>query len=322
MAHSVETHTNTPINQLREGLDKAERLVVQVDGTTIAEFLTLLDTIEQQFEEIEATGADVRPERTRWDSLLNRLNNHPDSVVRAADVAGGMDKLRAAHPPAASFWWHLDKTITRRRIATTRRLAITFVTLVVIIVGGYWAINTFFPPNPEAVLMVETSNAIDQLVAEQRWEEALEVVRAARAQLPDEPDLLIWEVVLNERMGNQEAAAAAMAEAEQLMAGSPAELWVMLGTNRLNVGDVEGASKAADQALALDPDLAQVYFLRGSIAETQGDLPAAIENFEKTFALAQETSPQLAVIARVRMGQLMQNPNSFASPAATPTPMP
>ena len=50
MAYSVETNTRTSLNQLREALDKAERLVVQVDGKTIAEFLTLLDGIEQQFE--------------------------------------------------------------------------------------------------------------------------------------------------------------------------------------------------------------------------------------------------------------------------------
>jgi Flp pilus assembly protein TadD len=95
-----------------------------------------------------------------------------------------------------------------------------------------------------------------------------------------------------------------------------------LGNNRMRVGDVEGAFEAAEQAQALNPDEPQVYFLLGSIAEIQGDLPTAISYFDQTFQLAEGSNPQLAVIARVRMGQLMQNPGSMNSPAATPTPAP
>lgn len=318
MAHSVNTTTRSPLTQLREWIDKAERLVVQVNGTNVVELLTLLDAIEQQFETLETSGVDLRTEQTRWESLLSRINSQPDPIVHAGNVAGGMNKLRAAHPPAESFWWHLDSAITKRRINTIRRLSITAITLVVLLVGGYWAIDTFFPPNPEAVLMVETTNSIDQLVMEQRWEEALAVVKAARTQVPDQPELMIWEVVLNERIGDSEAAAAALAEAEAALASQPTQLWVSLGTNRMRVNDLEGAEAAAKQALATDPNDPQVYFLMGGIAEAQGNLSAAIENFETTFTLAEGTSPQLAVIARVRMGQLMQNPNSFTSPVATP----
>jgi tetratricopeptide (TPR) repeat protein len=322
MAYSVETNTQSPITQLRDWLDKAERLVVQVDGRSIEEFLTLLDSIENQFETLEADGPDLRPEQSRWESLLSRLNNRPDAIVRAATVAGGMDKLRAAHPPAQSFWWHLDSEVTRRRLHTIRRLIVTAITLVVLVVGGYWAINYFFPPNPEAVLMVETTNSIDRLVAEQRWQEALDLVKSARAQSPNQPELMVWEVVLNERIGDSEAAAAALAEAEAALADKPIQLWIYLGNNRLRVGDLDGATAAADQAMALDANNPQVYFLLGSIAETRGDLASAITYFEQTFTLAESSNPQLAVIARVRMGQLMQNPGSFTSPAATPTSTP
>lgn len=320
MAYSVETTTRTPITQLREGLDKAERLVVQVDGNSVEEFLTLLDDIEQQFEILGTSDADLRPEQSRWESLLSRINSQPERTVRAASGAGGMDKLRAAHPPAESFWWQLDKALTRRRLHTARRMIVTAVVLVVVLVGGYWAINYFFPPNPEAVLMVETSNGIDRLVGEQRWQEALDLVKSARAQSPDQPELMTWEVVLNERLGDEEAAAAAMAEAEAALADTPVQLWLYLGNNRLHVGDVDGALEAAKQAQAINADEPQVYFLLGSVAETQGDLQSAISYFDQTFQLAEGSNPQLAVIARVRMGQLMQNPGSLNSPAATSTP--
>jgi tetratricopeptide (TPR) repeat protein len=322
MAHTVETNTRTLFSQLREDLDKAERLVVQVDGGTIEEFLTLLDRIENQFEILGESDSDLRPEQSRWDSLLNRINNRPNPIVHAASVAGGMEKLRAANPPAESFWWHLDSEVVRRRVQSIRRLITTVVVLVVVVVGGYWAINFFFPPDPEAVLMVETTNSIDRLVVEGRWQEALDLVKAAREQAPDQAELIVWEAVLNERLGNDEAAATALAEAEEVLASNPIQVLIFLGNNRLRVGDIEGAKAAGEEALQLNPDEPQVYFLLGSVAETEGDIPLAITYFDQTFQLAESSNPQLAVIARVRMGQLMQSPGSMTSPEATPTATP
>ena len=271
---------------------------------------------------LEADSTDLRPEQSRWDSLLSRINNQPDPIVHAANVAGGMDKLRAAHPPAESFWWHLDSEVTRRRVRSIRQLITTLVTIVVIVVGGYWAINFFFPPNPEAVLMVETTNGIDRLVAEQRWQEALDLVKAARAQVPTQPELMVWEAVLNEQIGDMEAATAALAEAEQALASQPSSCRSIWAITAYAWEMLKARKAAGEQALTINPDEPQIYFLLGSIAETQGDLATAISYFEQTYELAEGSSPQLAVIARVRMGQLMQNPNSFTSPVATPTTAP
>jgi tetratricopeptide (TPR) repeat protein len=322
MAYSVESTTRTPFTLLREALDKAERLVVQVDGNSVGDFLRLLDNIEGQLEVFAEGESDIRPEKTRWESLLLRINNKPDAIVRAANVAGGMDKLRAENPPAESFWWHLDKELTRRRAHSIRRLITTIVVAVVVLVGGYWAINFFFPPNPEAVLMVETNTTIDRMIAEQRWEDALEIVQAARVQLPNNEELMVWEAVLYERMGDFTAANALLAEAENALPDNPIQVLLQLGTKRLTVGDIEGAQAAADQAMQMDASNPQVYFLMGNIAEAQGDIPLAVSYFDQTFTLAEGSNPQLAVIARVRMGNLLQNPGAFVSPEATPTPVP
>ena len=319
MAYSVESNTRTPITQLREALDKAERLIVQVDGASVATFLTLLDNIEQQITALEGTDSDIRSEESRWNGLLRRLNTRPDNIVRAAAVAGGMDKLRAEHSPADSFWWHLDKEVAQRRVRAVRSFITTIVTVAVLVVGGYWAIDYFFPPDPAAVLMVETNSSLDRLIAEQRWDEALALVQATRAQLPDNVELAVWEVVLNERLDDQAAAAAALAVAEQMLPDDPLQLLLYLGNNRLRAGDFEGAQAAADQALALEPNHAETYFLLGNIAEARGDISLAISYFDQTSQLAEGTNAQLVVIARVRMGTLLQNAGvSNNSPAATP----
>lgn len=320
MAYSVESNTRTPISLLREALDKGERLVVQVNGSNVAEFLTLLDSIEQQIETLVESGVEIRSEQGRWDGLLQRVNNHPDPIVRAANVAGGMEKLRQAHPPAESFWWHLDSEIARRRAQTIRRLITTTLAVIIIAVGGYYAIDYFFPPNAEAVLMLETTNGIDRLAAEGKWQEALDLVKSARSQSPNNPELMVWESVLNEHVGDETAAQIAFNEALTALADNPTQAWIYLGNTRLRVGDVDGALVAAKEAQKLAPDDAQVVFLLGNIAESQGKLSEAIAYFEQTFQLAEGSNPQLAVIARVRMGQLMQNPGSLVpSDSATVT---
>jgi tetratricopeptide (TPR) repeat protein len=318
MAHTVESRSNNPANQLREALDKAERLIVQINAHNAEAFLLLLDQIDQSFDRLAGDNIDLRPEETRWQSLLNRLDSRPNSLVKAAAAAGGLAELRRRNPPAESFWWRLDAVVAERRKRAVRRALLTVGGLVVTVALLLWGINTLFPPNPQAVAMVEATNQIDRLVAEQRWEEALAAVHAARQQLPDEPELAVWEMVLNERLGNAEEAAAALEEAKTLFADNPVQVWIVLGNDRLMVGDLDGAQAAAQEAEAVDPQEPMVYFLQGGIAETRGDVPRAIEMFQRTSELAGNTNPQLNVIARVRMGQLLGRPGPFTSPVTTP----
>ncbi|MCC6169883.1 MAG: tetratricopeptide repeat protein [Caldilineaceae bacterium] len=320
MAYTVESQTNTPANQLRDALDKAERLVVQVSGQNVEELLLLLDQIEQRFDQLSNDGIDLRPEEVRWQSLLNRLDSKPERIVSAA--AGGLAELRRRHPPADSFWWQLDGIVVDRRKRAIKRGVITLGGLVIAVALMLWGINFFFPPDPQAVAMVEATNQIDRLTAEQRWDEALTVVQQARQQLPDEPELAVWEAVLYERLGNAEGAAAALEEAKALFGENPVQLWITLGNDRMMVGDLDGADAAAQQAAALAPDEPMVTFLQGGIAEARGDIPRAIELFQKTSDLAGDDNAQLNVIARVRMGNLLQRPDAFTSPAATPTASP
>ena len=318
MPQLVDSQPRNLASTLRDQLDQTERLIVQVDGENVATLLTLLDSIEGTLEELIAAGMDVRSEQSRWESLLNRVNSRPQPIVQAAKIAGGLPKLRAEHAVADNFWWHLDEEVTRRRVRSIRRAVLTLVAIVGVVVGGVWAVDTFFPPDPEAVAMVETTNSIDRLIAEQRWEEALAIVQAARSRYPAQPELAVWEIVLYERLGETDEVQAGMLAAQQLLVDHPVQFWIELGKARMMVGDLDGAEAAAKEGLALAPDDPQLVFLLGGIAETRGDYAGAIGYFEQTFTLAQDTMPQLAVIARVRMGQLLQSSSVFQSPMATP----
>ncbi len=320
MAYSVESKATNPANRLRDELDQAERQIVCLNATNVEEYLLLLYQIKLHFAEFTAEETDLRPEWSRWDSLTSRLGSQPDVVVNAAAKAGGLATLRQKHPPAEEFWWHLDQVVRQRQVKTLRRTLTTIVLLVVIFGGGWWAIETLFPPNPEAIHMMETNSSLETLIGEQRWEEALALVETAQQELPNEPELVLWEVVLAEQLGDKTRAEDAFARVNAAFSEQKVALLVQLGTQRLQVGDFLGAQEAGKEALALDPNSAEGTFLLGNIAEQTNDVAVAIDMFDRTFTLAEADNPQLAVIARVRMGNLMQRgPSLQATESITPS---
>jgi tetratricopeptide (TPR) repeat protein len=319
MAYSVESKSKNPANALRDDLDRAEREVVQLNRETVETFLVRLDRIDHAFETLTAGSVDLRPEEVRWQSLLHRLDSKPQPLVAAAAAAGGLARLRANHPPAESFWWHLDAEVNRRRLRAIRRAVVTLVVAVVVIVGGYYALNAIFPPNPAAVRMLEVNSQLEPFIATGDWDAALAVVTEAQAELPDEVELVLWEVVLAHEAGDAARSEDALARAQAMMPDQQPELWVQLGTYYLQVGDLATASEAAQQAATLAPDNPQVTFLQANLAEEQGDVATAIDRFQRTFELAEDDNPQLAVIARVRLGNLLQRAPAMAPSAPVTT---
>ena len=111
MAYSVREERQSLANSLREDLGEAERKIVQLRRDNVEQFLQLLDLIEDRFAQLESSGLDLRPEFTRWGSLQSKLQREARRIVRVIDVAGGLDRLRQANPPAEGLWWHLDAVV-------------------------------------------------------------------------------------------------------------------------------------------------------------------------------------------------------------------
>ena len=312
MAHAINTSANAPADALRDDLGRAERLVVSPNADNIEELLRLLDRIEWRFDELEQNGVDLRPERGRRQGLHGRLSSKPHDFVRATRRAGGLRKLREQYADhekvdTTNFWWHLDATVSQRRYLSLRRTSLIFGSIIAVLVLVYWALNTFFPPSPETLLMMDVNAALDDLILEENWDEALAVVEKARTQAPEEPELLVWSAVINERLGDAEIAQERLALGLDASTGLPADFWNLVAQTRLRVGDPDGAEAAVDESLALDENNAQAYFLLANVAELRGDPALAVQLFERTFELAQASdNPQLAVISRVRVGTLLQ----------------
>jgi len=309
MAHSVGEQRNSPANRLRAAVEQAERSAGRLKAEEVESFLVGLDDIVEQFQELEAGGLDLRPERTRLDSLLSRLDSHPRLITAPASSLGGLAALRHRHPPASGAWWHLDDVEAERRKRLVRRLLTSLGVLMTVILVIYVVLTYVFPPDPNAVLASDATGRLPELVATGKWEAADALIAKTLAHLTtDDVELLVWQSVVAQHLGRQKEADAAFARAQSLVPQSKqATFWSTVGNVRLSAGDLDGAKAAGDKALVIDPNAAQAYFLLAGVAEARGEVSQAIDYFQKTFDLAADKNPQLAVIARVRMGMLMQS---------------
>ncbi len=315
MAYSVREERQSLANSLREGLDEAERFIIQLRRDNVESFLQLLDSIDERFTQLEASGLDLRPEQTRWSSLHSKLQREAGRVMRAVDAAGGLEKLRETNSPGQGLWWHLDAVVAADRRRFIRRLG-TRLGTVVACLAIVWALFTFvIPADANSVITSEAIAALRQMAFDGRWEDALAVTEEAKALLT-EPDaeLLIWEAVVRDKLGQSGRVREALAEAKALVPSNrQVAFWWTLGMIRLDIGDLDEARAAGNEALALDASDPQGYFLLGNVAEVEGDVAAAIDLFEKTYQLAIEgDADQLAVIARIRMGTLLQRPANMS----------
>jgi len=315
MTQNTQPQTQNSLHTLRDALEQAERQVVRLDRENINAFLIGLDRIDQMFAEHGQDTGSMRAEETRWESLRKRIAANPQLVVTAAANAGGLVKLRSQHAVAGGPWWHLDTEVARRRNQMLQRAGLAMGAVVVVALI-WWGVTTFFP---SADTLTDTTNAIEQLVTAQKWPEALAVVAQARQTQPDEAELLVWEAVLNEQVGNAAQAQTRLAQAQQQFVGEPAAFWTLVGNHRQQVGNLSGAEAAGLQALVAAPQDAQVTFLLGSVAEARGDMVQAAAYFSQTIALAGDTNPELGVITKVRMGNLMPRVEALPNPAPVQT---
>lgn len=315
MTQPAEDQPNNSLQSLRDALEQAERQLVRLDRDNIKAFLVGLDQLELMFTQHSQASEAVRAEAARWESIRNRIIANPGPVVAAASNAGGLAKLRSQHGPALGPWWHVDEMVAQRRTQTVQRvgLAIGAVAVVVLL---WWGYTTFFPATGSST---ETTMNIEQLVAAQKWPEALAAVETARQAQPDDADLLVWAAVLNEQLGNSAPAASNLTQAEQKFIGESSAFWILVGNRRQQMGNLDGAATAGAQALAAAPTDANATFLLGSVAEARGDMVQAADYFSRTVALAGDTNTELGVIAKVRMGNLMPRVEPLPNPAPAET---
>ena len=308
MAHFIESHSSSPLAQLRQDLTELEKLLVKVNSGHVVRALELLDLCSEAMHQLQQQGVDLKGEEGLWAGFEHKLHESAGQFVKASKPHGGLASLRASHSGSTGFWWHLDDTFrsqNRRQVNKVLRWG----GLVAGVIAAIYILLTYvFPPDEITVLVTSVVYDLESLVESQDYNSALKLIEENLEAAERSEELLIWAGILEEQLGNTEATIGYFDEAFGNPDLPPVRVWATIGTDRLRIGDFEGAECSAQAALELEPEFPQGHFLIASVAEATGNFARAVEYFNLTADYAYEKEPQMAVIARVRLGYLMQSP--------------
>ncbi len=321
MARALPPTNLTPTDELRSLLERLERLLPSLrgKGENAIDLLDWMDRIHELVPELQEGGADLRPELSRLGTVEATLQDKAGIMAREVGSKLAQARTEAKATPER-WWWYVDDIARQRRIQQLGRAGMYGVVTIAIILFVLVGIPRIFPVDPAVVASQRFSHQAEAAMQEGDVETALAAYQSAVEALPDDPVYQIRVGVLSETMGDTARAEAAYVTARTLT-DDDVKFYVLRSQAFLQTDNGEAALADADQAVAMDPDSVEGYFQRGSSLDMLGRLTEAIQAFQTASDLAEDTNPQMAVLARVRMGYLIQSAPLY-SPPETPTTSP
>ncbi len=299
----------TPADELRDKLQRVERLVgnLQGLGAEAVTLLQLLDELQDLTVSLEAKGMDLRPERTRLDTVHNQLRSRAAVLTREITAAGGLPALRRQRAPDRDrWWWYLDEFVAERRRRRLRNWAITGVVILILLSIAFVAYNRFLAPDPLTRQKIALLDEAEILIEQGDISAALEKYRAALALDPNDAKVLIWIGVLVQQQGQSKEAEETFAAARAQL-GSEVDFLVARGMTYAQLNRLDAAQADAEAALTLDPNSVAAHLLLSGVYEAQGHIPEAIAELQLAVDLAQQAGDDaLYVLAKTRLALLLQ----------------
>lgn len=299
---------------LRNMIGDAEKLLVSITPASAPALLRKNSQAHALLDQLANGGADMRAERSRLDTIDDRIVNYAKEIVKAAGGAAKFAELRseAAGAYADARWWRLDDEVAAANRSRLTKLGIAAGILAVVLLAGFLLRGVLFPPDPvgDAVFGVQAG------LRDNDVPRALSSVELGLTKLPTNTTLLVWQGILQERMSDarseQSFAKAIEIAGEERFLLERAQIAVQLGDNDRVIDD-------ATRALELNPNSAEAYYIRSSGYEGREELQRALEDLDKSAALAQEAgNDTLYATSRIRAGTLMQRVMGGGGATATP----
>jgi tetratricopeptide (TPR) repeat protein len=167
--------------------------------------------------------------------------------------------------------------------------------------------NLFLLPDEETATRFNIQSSAENLVTDGDFEGALDTVNSGLEKLPDDPQLLLFKGVLEESLGNEEAAQEAYAEA---LEGFADEKTLLVSRAQLFgfTGNVQAMLADAETLIEKYPETGYGYFYKASAFEHMGQYGEAAELYDQASRVAEAADEiQLTAIARVSLANLQMN---------------
>lgn len=322
MARAIKSDLVTPADTVRTRLTLCEKRVVDPGaGGGVPELFAWLDEIMAMWPELEAWGGDLRAERARWETLQAQVQRRGRQLLRAWPQTPALAELRQIVSPSTDrWWWWLDERLAQLRRQRVRRAAT--LAAVVLLAGSVltFVLSRAFPVDPVVRTVYRLQGEIEQALrtGEQGYAAARDLAEQAVAVAPDDPDLRVLLGVAYQVLNEPERAAEQWAVARSLLS-EDADFLLRRGSTYLMFGRPQEALQDEQAAIDLQPDNAPAHYFLGLALEGTGQYRAAIEAYTRAAELAEQSNPQLVVLARTRLAALLQQP---AAPPASATAIP
>lgn len=151
MATNVATQYASPAGALSARLERLEELVEEPVPANVEALLVLLDDTQAELVNLERSNLEVGEERLHWNSLLEDLEKRPQLIsVPARGVPGGMNALRAKHPPATAFWWQADRLRAAHLRSQLLRAILLLLVAAAVVWGAAWLWSYLAPDDAES----------------------------------------------------------------------------------------------------------------------------------------------------------------------------
>lgn len=302
----IASDVHTPAQRVREALDDAERLLPRLRGSgrEALELPHLLDRAATALDELEQEGIDVRAERTRFESVQERLRSYRKRFLRETGTAYQQERT-AIQPDRARWWWYIDEIVAQERKRCLRRLLIGSGIAVLTLVIAWVLYDRFIAPPPNARQAHAHSSTGEELIANGDLRGALGEFEQVAALTPDDPDGWLWLGVIHSLLGETDLAETAFQEARALYE-TEYDFLVNRSMTYLRAGDLERARADVEQAIQEKPEAALGYYVRANI-EGQQDCFAALDDLQHASELAEAAGDaRFQAIVRAQLAYMTQ----------------
>jgi tetratricopeptide (TPR) repeat protein len=278
---------------------------------------TLLDEAQYLLAELSDKGGNWQSEETRLETITAQLKRKARTFVRKVGGKGALDDVRADHAPAEpAWWWRLDDLVREKKRQRFRKIGKWGLIAAAVLVVLGLAYRQFLAPSPEMIAALEHQQEAENLGYLGEYDAALKEVNQGLENLPDDAELLVLKGILLEVQDRSDEAEASFTQARRLTEDHVLFLQIRARLY-LRLDLLDKAFVDAEVLTEQAPDDPVGYLYLAMIYDARDEWQLAVDHYEKASELAETSGePQLYVMARSRLADLMQNPPLDITPTA------
>lgn len=291
------------LDNLRKMIEEYKDYVLNINflNQDIIKMLILRDEIEDLLLNLEKRETDLEADKIRLETFDTIIRKTMKMVYRKLSaILNPLPYREERKIPRSHWWWYLDELLKEKRARARKRWLVKGGTAAVALLAVYIILTKVVPQPRQSVIYQGEAN---RLYEQGKLDEAINVYKKAQDLEPDNSTIPLMLGVICQ---DQELLDKAndYFERAKLLSSRKIDFYNSRGMVYFRKGNWEKAILDVKKALEIDSDSAFSHFLLGNIYEVENKITEAIIEFQIVSDLAQD--PQLTVMARFKMGMIMQ----------------